>query len=225
MILIFDLDDTLYDEMTFVEGGLLAVAQYGFETWGWEVDRSYKFLQGTIAEQGRGKNIDRWLEKHNAWSKTRVAECVNIYRYHEPNISLYPSADHVLQTYGQSTSLYLVTDGNKLVQKNKVSALNLWPIFRKVFITHRYGLAAAKPATYCFEKIRSIEKCNWNKLVYIGDDPAKDFVSLNKLNVFTVRVLTGRHSQAVAKCGYDACVKINDLQDLPDVLQNTPKCH
>ena len=220
MILIFDLDDTLYDEMTFVEGGLLAVAQYGFETWGWKTNSSYNFLRGTIIEQGRGKVFDRWLERHSAWSKTRVAECVKVYRYHKPNISLYPSANDVLKTYGKTIPLYLVTDGNKLVQRNKISALKLWPIFRKVFITHRYGLSAAKPATYCFEKIRSIENCSWKNLVYVGDDPSKDFVSLNMLNVLTVRVLTGKHSQTIAKCGYDACVRIKDLSNLSEVLEN-----
>ena len=63
-----------------------------------------------------------------------------------------------------------------------------------------------------------IENCEWIDLVYIGDDPNKDFVNLNPLGVKTIRVNTGRFKNQKAKDGYDANIKINDLSQLHIVL-------
>lgn len=218
MILIFDLDDTLYDEATYVDGGLKAVADYGAAQWGWEPDRSLETLRSVLANEGRGKVFDRWLEGHDAWSKGRVRQCINAYRTHRPDIALAPAAQTMIDRYGAKGPLYLVTDGHKLVQQSKVEALNLWSLFARVFITHRYGMAASKPSTLCFEKIRAEAKCDWADMVYVGDNPAKDFVNLNPLGVLTIRVLTGVHRQVVAKPGYEAKITIETLDDLPAAL-------
>jgi putative hydrolase of the HAD superfamily len=87
-----------------------------------------------------------------------------------------------------------------------------------VLITHRFGRAAAKPSTLCFERILAAEKGAWSDLVYVGDNPAKDFVSLNARGAFTVRVLTGCHAGAAANPGHDGAVTITDLNGLPAVL-------
>jgi putative hydrolase of the HAD superfamily len=218
MVLIFDLDDTLYDEASFVESGLGAVARHGAAEWGWSAEASLSQLREVLAREGRGRVFDRWLEAHGHWSKGRVAECVKIYRHHRPSLRLFPAAQRMLDRYGDQGPLYLVTDGHKIVQRNKVDALGLWPRFQRVFITHRFGRAAAKPSTLCFERIRAAERCGWEQMIYVGDNPAKDFVGLNPLGALTVRVLTGAHRDRVAPRGHDAAVTIDDLDALPDAL-------
>ena len=218
MILIFDLDDTLYDESRFVDSGLAAVARHGQSSWGWDPVRSQSFLRDVLDREGRGKVFDRWLEHHGAWSRGRVAECVRVYRHHRPDISLFPAARRMIDRYRPHGPLYLVTDGHKIAQRNKVDALDLWPEFRRVFITHRFGIAHAKPSTYCFERIRLAEGCDWSDMVYVGDNPAKDFVGLTRLGAPTVRVLTGAHRAVVARPGHDARVTIPDLDALPGAL-------
>ena len=52
-------------------------------------------------------------------------------------------------------------------------------------------------------------------MVYIGDNPAKDIIKLNKLGMPTVRVLTGVHKNAPAKPGFDAKFTIQNLNELP----------
>lgn len=218
MILIFDLDDTLYDESRFVDGGLAAVARHGETRWGFEAQASLDTLRAVLARDGRGRVFDRWLEGRGAWSRTRVKECVRVYRHHRPQITLFPEARRMLDRYRARGPLYLVTDGHKIVQRNKVDALQLWPVFRRVFITHRFGIAAAKPSTLCFERIREAEGCDWSRLVYVGDNPAKDFVGLNRLGAFTVRVRTGVHRDRRAAPGFDAAASIADLSRLPQAL-------
>lgn len=218
MVLIFDLDDTLYDEMTYVVSGLCAVAKFGETFFGWESGQSLAFMQAHLLQHGRGKVFDEWLRAHGRHSTKRVAECVNIYRHHKPHISLFPFTSRVLEQYQGIEPMYLVTDGHKIVQQNKIEALKLEPIFKKTFITHRFGIRHAKPSLHCFEIIRRTERCEWSDMVYVGDNPTKDFVNLNRVGAMTVRVRTGSHATVMALPGYEARAKISDLDSLPVIL-------
>ena len=56
-------------------------------------------------------------------------------------------------------------------------------------------------------------------MIHVGDNPAKDFVNLNRKGVHTVRVLTGMYRRAVARRGYEARYRIADLTHFPRLLQ------
>lgn len=218
MILVLDLDDTLYDESSFVTSGLGAVARYGYDAFGWGEKESFDSMSATLQREGRGRVFDRWLEQHGRLAKGLVAECVRVYRHHRPALELFPAALRLFGRHHGVDPLYLITDGHKVVQRNKVDALGLAPLFRRVLITHRFGVVHAKPSVYCFDLIRRAERCGWEDVVYVGDDPSKDFVGLNPLGVLTVRVLTGRHATVNAAPGCDALVSIPDLDALPGAL-------
>ena len=217
MIPIFDLDDTLYPERSFVESGFNAVASMLASKFGWEERQSKIHMMGTLRLKGRGSVFDELLRSRRAYTAKLVQLCVQTYRQHRPEISLYLAAQKFLKE-NQGRAMYLVTDGNKNVQANKIKALGLEPFFKHIFITHRFGIHHAKPSTYCFSLIREIEKCSWNDLAYIGDNPAKDFVNLNPLNVMTIRVKTGEHAEVKAKNGFDARVHINTIENLSSIL-------
>jgi putative hydrolase of the HAD superfamily len=218
MILIFDLDDTLYPERTYVESGFRAVADFLHSQRGWEAAESLSFMCEVLRREGRGAVFNRLLARHGEHRSSAVQDCVNVYRHHQPRIQLADAARRLLDRL--PPPLYLVTDGHKVVQNKKVQALGIEPLFAKVYITHRYGLHHSKPSTYCFERICAREDCDWSNLVYVGDNPAKDFVNLTPLGVSTVRVLTGEHKGALAKPGYEANHVIDNLDQLPDCLPN-----
>lgn len=213
MILIFDLDDTLYPERSYVDSGFRAVAARLQERYGWDADASFGFMTEVLEREGRGAVFDRLLAGRGVERRSAVVDCVKTYRHHRPSIALYPAAERLLRCLEKP--LYIVTDGHKIVQHRKVQALNVEPRFSKVFITHRYGTRHAKPSTYCFERIRELERCRWEDMAYVGDNPAKDFVSLTPLGVRTIRVLTGEHRLVKAQPGFDARHVISDLTGLP----------
>lgn len=215
-ILIFDLDDTLYPERSYVDSGFRAVAIHLQVTRGWPAKESLAFMQQVLHCEGRGAVFNRLLARHGEMRRSAVVDCVKIYRHHPPKISLTENARNLLARL--APPLYLVTDGHKCVQLHKVQALGIEPLFAKVFITHRYGVRHAKPSIHCFELIRTREHCNWSDMVYVGDNPAKDFVNLTPLGVRTVRVRTGEHRMVVAKPGHDALHVIDNLDQLPDCL-------
>ena len=216
MILIFDLDDTLYDERTYVMSGFAAVAHMLQERFGWPQAASVASTKRTLATEGRGAIFDRLLQERGIPSKTLVEACIKTYRHHVPKIQLYPAAGRVLRQF--RGPLYLVTDGHKVTQQRKIEALALDRRFTRCLITHRYGIRNAKPSIHCFGLIAETERCDWSDMVYVGDNPAKDFVNLSPLGVQTVRVLTGQHKHVIAKPGFDARHTISDLRGLPKLL-------
>jgi putative hydrolase of the HAD superfamily len=152
------------------------------------------------------------------FSSALVKKCIKRYRAHPPKIILGRGARNLLISL-RAHRLYLVTDGNKLVQARKIAALGLEPFFRRIFITHRYGVANAKPSLYCFERIKELEQCAWEDIMYVGDNPAKDFVNLNKVGAHTVRVLTGSYKDVQARPGYEARFVIPSLTSFQKVLR------
>jgi len=204
--------------MDFVLGGLRAVASHLEEILHTEQIKIYHELLEILQEFGRGEIFDLFLKRKNFYSKRRVRECISIYRYHKPIIKIYKESKIFLDRY-KNYPLYIVTDGNKKVQAHKIKNLNLDPYFKKILITHRYGIKKSKPSLYCFNLIKKIENCNWEKIVYIGDNPAKDFVSLKRVNAKTVRLLKGNYAKDYVKDEFEADERINSLNELPKILK------
>ena len=220
MILIFDLDDTLYDEKKFVYSGFSEVANWISVMSKNSAIEIFDYMVNDLALNGRGKVFNNALEKYFQMTVKNVRKCVSIYRLHKPDINLDKDVVDLLLELRKNNKLYIVTDGNKIVQNNKIKSLDVEKYIEKAFITYRYGLKASKPSLKCFEIIKNLEKVNWLDLVYIGDNPNKDFVNLNKVNAITIRVLQGDYALVKAKEDYDAKFKIDKLTDLNMLIKN-----
>lgn len=219
MTLIFDLDDTLYEEITYVKSGFRAVSDHLYKIFKIPKNDSYNSMLEILELEGRGKIFDKMLNEYKLNSKKNVRECLTVYRLHNPNIILYDSAKRCLDRFSDIPK-YIVTDGNKIVQRRKINSLNLYKIFKRIFITHQYGLKYSKPSSYYFEKIAKIENIKPNKIVFIGDDPNKDFVGIKPLGFKTIRVMTGNHRFEKLKPKYEADISVKSLDEINQMLLN-----
>jgi putative hydrolase of the HAD superfamily len=217
MILIFDLDDTLYPEITFVQSGFREVANQCSEIFGLDKEECFHEMMDTLKSNGRGAVFDTLLRNRKIFSKKNVWKLMQFYRQHTPNISIPVEVKKFLKD-NTFTPMYIVTDGHKCVQKNKIDALKIEKYFKKIFITHRFGLHHSKPSTYCFKLIKEFEQSEWEDMVYIGDNPVKDFINLNKLGMQTIRILSGNHANLAAKPGFNAKHTINTFNELPNLI-------
>ena len=86
------------------------------------------------------------------------------------------------------------------------------------FITNRYGISKQKPSLYCFDKILKIEKINYNEMVYVGDNPVKDFVNLNKAGACTVQSLVYVNDLPRLPLEYYAQYRIDSVDELLELL-------
>lgn len=216
MVVVFDLDDTLYDELTFVFGGFRAVANFLSQN----LDLSVEYIEAGLKEEllvKRKEVFDRFLIKQHAFNKKLVATCLSIYRSHKPHLKLYPDAEECLKGL-KGNSLYVVTDGNKIVQKSKFIALGLDKLMRKCVCTNAYGIKYAKPSPYCFMKICEWEKVSPSEVVYIADNPYKDFVGIKPLGFKTIRLLRGPYKNLILPGDFEADHKIKSLLECLPLL-------
>ena len=211
MILIFDLDDTLYRELDFVEGGFKNVAALLEEELGLNAEKTFKRLVKLLNDNGRGGIFDMFLLEQGIYSKKRLSKCLSRYRYGLRPLRLTDTNKKFLRELKKKFTMYVVTDGNKNVQKFKAKLLGLDIYFERVLPTHSFGKERAKPSIYCFLKIAEWERVPLSELIYIGDNPEKDFVGLKAAGGKTVRLLEGPYKKMSAKPGYEADYKIKSL--------------
>lgn len=218
-VLSIDLDDTLYRERDFVASGFSEVATYLASSAQLDESKVFSELNSNLEKFGRGKVFDVTLKHFNVYSKSEVRRCLSLYRRHHPIISLAPEVEDVLAFVSQELPLYLVTDGNRLVQRRKVQALGIESLFKGIFYTRDYGLAAEKPSLNCFESIIGQEKVSWGELMYVGDNPRKDFVSLKASGAITVGIQDGPYSKEALPKKFQPEYKIQTFGHLPTLLQ------
>ncbi|MEM5875592.1 MAG: HAD family hydrolase [Candidatus Aenigmatarchaeota archaeon] len=220
MIIVLDLDDTLYNELDFVKSGFKAVSEYLYKKFSINKRKSFLFMMKKLRTEGRGRIFDDLLKKYGIYTKKEVRKCINIYRNHKPRIFLYPEAREFLKKF-KKYPLYIVTDGNKVAQQNKIKALKLDKKIKFCYITSHYGEKGAKPSPYCFLKICKKEKVLPKNVVYIADNPYKDFIEIKKLGFKTIRILKGPYKDLILPDEFEAEYKFKSLADIKeDFLKN-----
>lgn len=217
MIIVFDLDETLYNEKDFIIGGFKEVAKYLENNYGLNHQKTMFFMIEKL-KLTRNKILDSLLIENKIYSSELRKKCISLYRYHKPNLAIYKDAKKFLKIC-KETPKYVVTDGNKLVQKNKILSLNLDKYFKKCLITHQYGLKYSKPSTYCFNKICSFENVQPNDILYVGDNPKKDFVNIKKEGFKTVRLLRGENKNVSLENSFEADKIIKNYEELTSYIK------
>lgn len=209
---LFDLDDTLYRELDFVESAFREVAGTLAQCAGVPVPQAVAALADAFTRFGRDRTIDRAVEALGL-QPALVPQLVRVYRSHVPAVlHLHADARRALDRLAaQGILLGLVTDGDPDVQRSKTRALGLERWLGAMRFTWDEGAERQKPHARAFLPALETLGLAGDEAVYIGDNPAKDFVGARALGMHTVRVLRGPHSLARAVPGYDADLTVDTL--------------
>ena len=217
MILVFDLDDTIYDEITYVKSGFNIVSDYLAEFYGLEKKFIFDLMLNELSVNGRGRVFDNVLKIISKYSKNNIKKCLSIYRSHSPDIHL---SDEAIKCFNRFSDYpkYIVTDGNKIVQRNKIMSLGVADYIKNFYITHEYGMRFAKPSPTLFFRIAQLEKVPNSDVVYIGDNPHKDFIGIRPFGFKTIRVIKGMFKCINLTSEFEAHIKIDSLDELTQEL-------
>ena len=98
-VIVFDLDDTLYDEIEYVKSCFKEVSNYF--SYKFKIDKSliYNYMIQDLETNGRGKIFDNMLENFKIYSKENIKKAILVYRTHKPNIVLPQESIEVLRYY------------------------------------------------------------------------------------------------------------------------------
>jgi len=120
---IFDLDDTLYDEIEYCKSGFAAVAKYlSDHPCGHPAEHISNIIWKHFTASNHTKTFNTALDEHEIdYDDEFINDLVRIYRDHIPNIKLPQDSRDVLDRL--SIKYTLLTDGFLPAQRLKVQAI------------------------------------------------------------------------------------------------------
>lgn len=218
--IIFDLDDTLYNEKDFVYGGFKEVALYLENKYKINNDKIYNHMIEILRSEGRGNIFNRICDEFHF--NEDILKLVEIYRNAKPNLRLYEDAESFLKHNARKYKLGLITDGLYYVQWNKIDLLNIQKYFDEIIVTDDHGKDFWKPSKGPYIRMSQVLNIPFDKMVYIGDNPNKDFYAAKKLGMLTIRIIReeGDHMKVFLEEEYEADFKIKSLDEVEKILQN-----
>lgn len=187
MILAFDLDDTLYMERDYVESAFRAIADR-LERDG---TKSYIEVYDVLHKADSiAKGFDAIVAKSiQAGRGVSIETLLDIYRYHDPTISLRKGARQLLERLTKrGIRLAIITDGRSRSQRNKIKALRLdsYILDSDIIISEEVGGDKTSGVPFRALEVRHPEE---HHFVYVGDNPAKDFLHPNALGWNTLQIV------------------------------------
>ena len=224
---VFDMDDTLYAEVDYCRSGFRAVADWlaknGSPANGEQI---YENLWQVFCGGNHTTTFNKALENLNIdYDDELIGNLVKIYREHYPEISLPPESWAVLENLCGRYKMALITDGFLPAQELKVDALGIKKYFEYIVYTEQLGREYWKPSPAGFEKVLEYFETTGANCVYIGDNPAKDFIAPNKLGFMTVQLAaaTSVHKTEPADKESQAKYVIDSIDQLPELLKEVGK--
>jgi len=196
--IIFDLDDTLYLEYDYVCSGFRAVSRHIAQLEAHLTGQAvYELLLETFHTYDRTKVFDTVLKKlgQNADGQI-IQELIMKYRCHRPTLDLPEGSKKILEKLSGKYKLGLITDGTLPGQRLKVESLGIEQYFDSIIYTETLGRQYWKPSLAPFKKTAETLQLNHEDLIYIGDNPAKDFVAPNKLGWYTLQIKRSRQAHS-----------------------------
>ncbi len=215
-MIVFDLDDTLYLEREFAFSG------YRFLD-GWVKER--EGLEGfgkackVLFEEGERRQIfNRALERlGHCGDSNLIADLVAAYRGHPPQISLAPDAARFLERHRGPFGL--ITDGPAETQNAKIVALGLDRWIENIRKTGDWPQGYGKPHPRAYEEMEGLAADD-GPMVYVADNPAKDFVTPKARGWITVQIRRAGavHPPHAKDDAHAAHVEITSLDELDGAL-------
>jgi putative hydrolase of the HAD superfamily len=175
MVVVFDLDDTLYKEIDYQISGFNAVCiwiknVYGFNLWGDLEKLIQSKVQDVLGGLCEAAGLQPSVKETLLW----------VYRLHQPLIQLSPDVDAFLKELDTSCQAAILTDGRSVSQRLKLKSLGLSHL--PAYISEDYS--SEKPNLDRFKLImREIPAMRY---VYVGDNLKKDFLAPNELGWISI---------------------------------------
>jgi putative hydrolase of the HAD superfamily len=180
--IIFDLDDTLYNEIDYLKS-------------------AYKEIAATIAKKSSGifneENIyndlcffyaqkkDTFLEVIEKYNLKNILkeDLLKLYRNHYPSINLIYENENLLKKLkANGHKLGLITDGRTIQQRNKIKALNIEKYFDYILISEEFGTEKPNPSNFNY----FVELFGESSFFYVADNVSKDFIAPNNMGWKTI---------------------------------------
>ena len=184
--ILFDLDDSLYDERQFFRSGFLAVGEV--------LERRGMGQRATTVEllehfhHAERPRVLQKLAQRLAFPSEWIPELVTVFRSHTPDIRLADDVREVLPRLRTRYKLGCVTDGWASVQRAKLRALDVEPLLDAVVVADDFGRERWKPHPFPFQKCCELLGSLPSESIFVGDNPQRDMLGARNAGLCSVRI-------------------------------------
>lgn len=219
---LFDLDDTLTSEEDFIKSGYQSVARLLALRFGLKQADLYKELFALY--KADAKNVfNRILDAHGIpYTKEDILALVSNYRSHIPNVSFYADVLPTLTTLRKrGIRLGIISDGYAITQQNKIATLKAEDLFDHIILTDLLGRDYWKPDERAFSMMCEVFGLDYSEMVYVGDNPEKDFYIGKDHPILTIRIDRGNgvYQDRAYLGGIKEKMRISSLSELLTLIE------
>lgn len=220
--IVFDLDDTLYPQISYKRSGFKAVSAWLASQYRLKESVVLSGLENILTQYGPSYPymFDRLVERMTIDAGV-VPEMVRVFIEHEPKILCFDGVLPMLSRLRSKYRLGILTDGRFSVQQKKITALGLKNIVDEIMYSDSLGLE--KPAIELFQWFENKFQLDGENLMYVGDNPKKDFYGANRRSWATVCVLTGENEDMVSQNGFKSQFNIPSIIEIEGILRKNNK--
>ena len=222
---VFDLDDTLYDEIEYCKSGFGAVSEFIAEqNKNLSPDSVFDCFWNEFTAGNRTQTFNAALAKLGiSFDNKLITELIGVYRNHRPQIALPADSRDVLDQFSEKYTLALLSDGFLPAQQLKVQALGIEKYFKCIIYTEQLDRQFGKPSPVGFEKLMTELNAKPENSVYVADNEKKDFIAPNKLGFLTVQLIRSAHIHTETNTEPGAAAKhiIQKITQLQPLLQKS----
>lgn len=223
-LVIFDLDDTLISEKQYVKSGYMVIAKRIKEDYALDDDEITIYnLMWELFEKNSKNVFNRLLDNLKlTYDKNYIKELIKKYREHSPKIYFYNDVVPCLKYLkNKNIKLGIISDGYLITQKNKLKVLKSYELFDMIILTDELGREYWKPSPKSFEMMKDYFNVNYEEILYVGDNPQKDFYIKKYYPIVTTRIY--REDSIYLNEEYIDDVKedykINNLEDICEIIK------
>ena len=224
---VFDMDDTLYDEVDFCRSGFAAVAAFLANVPNLTASPTETQICDAFGAQfdagNRTSVFNAALDELGiAYAPETIKHLVRVYREHTPEITLPAESKEILELLSGEYVLALLTDGFLPTQKLKAHALGLQHYFQAIIYTEELGREFWKPSTKGFKHLLKQLHEKPSNCVYVADNAQKDFIGPKQLGMNTIQLIRPNRIHDTPPADADAAPDqiIASITQLPQALKH-----
>lgn len=184
---IFDLDNTLYDEKTL----LYAVCLEFCKRYNLEFSHIESMLKDDFLLESKDIFGD-WLKHFGFFTKERQEELFYLYGHLETPLELYEDALEIISfLQKRGIKLGILTNGALTSQMHKVKLLKLESLGLKVCYARANGKEYEKPHIDAFSRALAMLDSAPSTCLFVGDNPRTDILGANNAGLTSVHLQRG----------------------------------
>lgn len=217
--LVFDMDNTLFDEQQYFEQAFEAVAETVANETGLDQATAFGRISGAFEEKGSQYDnfflhVAEMFDLDPAYHDVFYEQYLTV----EVDLSLYDDAREILAwAEDEGFALGVLTSGSIQAQRNKIETLGLDERLEVTCVPRELGDGFEKPAPDAYAWVLDELGVEPERSVYIGDNPMSDFQGPKELGMTTIRLRRGEFADREVNASL-VDHEITTHRTLPDIV-------